>query len=113
MLCRLVAQVVALTRKLSAATGEGARDLQQRIAELEEQLAKRNRMLFSPSSEQRPSPKPDKRRDTPQTGHGPKPQPRLAVVENTHTLDSAGQGLQQLRRRARRVGGADGGLGGD
>ena len=86
---RLVAQVMALTRKLSAASGEDARDLQHRIEELEQQLAKRNRMLFSPSSEQRPSPKPEKRRDTPQTGHGPKPQPRLAVVENTHTLDAA------------------------
>ena len=84
---RLVAKVVELTRQLLAAQGKDATELQQRIAALEEELAKKNKALFAPSSEKRPRPTTgDGERSAP-TGHGPRPQPTLPVVEVTHDLD--------------------------
>lgn len=88
---RLITKVVELTRKLAVATGADASELQQRIAELEGQLAKRNRMLFAPSTEQRPATKVDKPPRAKREGHGPKLQPRLPVVEKLHELDEADQ----------------------
>lgn len=86
---RLSAAVVELTRKLAMARGEDARLLQLRLQELEDQLAKRNAMLFGSSSEKRPRAKPEQAEKTPQRGHGPKPQPALPVVEQVLKLDEA------------------------
>jgi transposase len=59
------------------------------MAELEQQLAVRNRMLFGDSSEKR-GPKGNKQpADREQTGHGPREQPNLPLLETVHTLDDA------------------------
>ena len=52
---RLVGKVMELSRALSTAQGEDARLLQLRIQELEDQLARRNQLLFGPSSERTPT----------------------------------------------------------
>ncbi|MGQ0506585.1 MAG: IS66 family transposase, partial [Myxococcaceae bacterium] len=87
---RLVAKVLELTRALSTARGEDAKSLPLRLAELEEQLARRNKMLFEKSSEKRTekSSAPSAER-APQKGHGPKQQPLLKVVDALHVLDEA------------------------
>ncbi len=87
---RLVAKVVQLTKELANARGEDASVLQLKIAALEEELAKKNRWLFAPSSEQRRPPKPQSQRKA-QVGHGPSPQPSLNQVEKVHLLDEADQ----------------------
>lgn len=85
---RLVSKVLELTRQLATARGEGAVALQLRLSELEQQLAKRNHMLFGTSSEQRPQGQtPGKPERARRPGHGPKPQPKLEVVEQLHRLD--------------------------
>lgn len=91
---RLVAQVLKLQRKLLEAQGKGGdvRQLQLKLAQLEQQLDKRNRLLFGDSSEKRggageePAEPKAKR-----TGHGPRSQPELSVVEQLHELDQADQ----------------------
>ncbi|MDI3292192.1 IS66 family transposase, partial [Polyangium sp. 15x6] len=66
--------------------------LKLRIAELEQQIAQKNRLLFGEKSERRGGdeqdtpPAPPK---PPQKGHGPKAQPSLPVVEVVHELDEA------------------------
>jgi transposase len=85
---RLVAKVVELTRQLATVRGEDAVALQLRISELEQQLAKRNHLLFGTSSEQRvPGQKSGKNGRISRPGHGPKPQPQLQLVEKVHRLD--------------------------
>lgn len=86
---RLTAKVVELTRQLLASQGKDAAELQLRLAELEQQLAQRNHALFAPSSEKRARSKPDGDARPPQTGHGPRPQPTLPIVEREHDLDEA------------------------
>lgn len=89
---RLVAKVLELTRQLATARGENALELQMRIAELEQQLARRNHLLFGTSSEQRHQGRGDKKQERkPRPGHGPKPQPKLELVEELHLLDVADQ----------------------
>jgi len=90
---RLVQKIVELTRELMALKGESAEQLKLRIAELERQLAVKNRILFGDKSERRegdesrePTPEPPK---PPQTGHGPKPQPKLPLTEVVHEHDEA------------------------
>ena len=84
---RLIRQVLELKQQLAAAAGQGSDQLEL-LAELERQLAARNRKLFGDSSEKRKSPKSG--RDTqPQTGHGPREQLELAVTEREHLLDEA------------------------
>jgi transposase len=85
---RLAAKVLELTRALSQAKGEDADALQLRISELEEQLARRNKMLFEKSSEKRSErAAPAAAARAPQKGHGPKQQPLLKVVDALHVLD--------------------------
>jgi transposase len=90
---RLVQKILELTRELVALKGGGAEHVKRRIADLERQLAKRNQMLFGDTSEKRegdgpkePVAEPPK---PPQKGHGPKPQPKLEVVEVIHEHDAA------------------------
>jgi transposase len=89
---RLVAQVLDLQRKLLKAQGKGGdtHELQLRLAQLEQQLDKRNRLLFGDSSEKRGGADDAKPRGK-RTGHGPRPQPELPVVEQQHELDEADQ----------------------
>jgi transposase len=86
---RLTAKVVELTRQLLAAQGKDVAGLQLRLAELEQQLAQRNKALFAPSSEKRKKQKTGEGERATQTGHGPRPQPTLPIVEKVHTLDDA------------------------
>ena len=84
---RLLRQVLELKQKLASAEGKGSGQLEL-LAELERQLAARNRKLFGDSSEKRGSTKPAK--ETPsQPGHGPREQLELALVEREHVLDEA------------------------
>jgi transposase len=84
---RLVRQVLELKQKLASAEGKGTEQLEL-LAELEQQLAARNRKLFGDSSEKRGSEK-QPREKPPQPGHGPREQPTLPVVEREHILDEA------------------------
>jgi transposase len=84
---RLIRQVLELKQQLATAEGKGSEQLEF-LAELERQLANRNRKLFGDSSEKRASSKPD-REARPQAGHGPREQPELAVIEREHVLDEA------------------------
>ena len=87
---RLIAKVVALTKKLVGAKGEDAQKLLLRISELEHQLQQRNRSLFGDSSEKRPGPgAPAEKQKKPKRGHGPRKQPRLKCVERLLDLDEA------------------------
>jgi transposase len=72
--------------------GEEGTGLQHELAFLQELLAQRNRALFGPSSEKRAAPAPAESPAAsrpPQTGHGPRAQPRLPLVDNVHELDEA------------------------
>jgi transposase len=87
---RLVSQIVELTRELNALKDGDPEQLRLRIAELEQQIARRNQQLYGDSSERREGtegkgggaePK------EPQKGHGPREQPKLPIVEVIHELD--------------------------
>ena len=85
---KLIALVRKLKGELAELRGEGGEQLKLQIAELERQLANRNKKLFGDSSEKRDqddeSPKQHQQR-----GHGPRVQPQLPVVEQEHVLDEA------------------------
>jgi len=59
-------------------------ELQKIIDDLEEQLARRNKLLFGDSSEKRGAAKTKKTEEKQQTGHGRREQPELEVVEQIH-----------------------------
>lgn len=63
--------------------------LELQLAELEEQLARRNKLLFGDSSEKRPTEKHKAPRAEKQTGHGRREQAKLEVVEQVHVADVA------------------------
>lgn len=84
---RLIREVLALKQKLSAVEGHGIEQMQL-LADLEHQLAMRNKMLFGRSSEKRGAKQPEAEK-APQVGHGPREQKELAVVEREHELDAA------------------------
>lgn len=89
---RLVALVLELQRKLLTAQGksENEKQLQLRLARLEELLAKQRQKLFGTSSEKRTgdeTPADDAPKSGVKKGHGRRSQPRLPVVEEEHDLD--------------------------
>jgi transposase len=83
---RLIRQVLELKQKLSAVQGHSVEQMQL-LAELEHQLAVRNKMIFGRSSERRGD-KPADSDKTPKTGHGPREQTELALVDREHELDA-------------------------
>lgn len=84
---RLLREVVELKHKLSTMQGNSIEQMVL-VADLEQKLALRNKMLFGRSSEKRSAAsKSDEK--SPQTGHGPREQVELAVVEREHELDVA------------------------
>lgn len=83
---KLVAKNVELTRELLKLKGLGEEQLQLRIAELERQLAVRNKALFGKSTEKRNKDSKTKSDKPAQTGHGPKDQPNLRAVEQIAEL---------------------------
>ncbi len=88
---RLVEKNIELTRKLLALQGADPAELPLRLHALEAQLAQRNQKLFGDSSEKRQRAAVPPAARTPQTGHGPREQHALAVVEQIHTLDPPDQ----------------------
>jgi transposase len=73
--------------------GQDATVAQLELTYLQEMLAARTRALFGDKSERRKGDETiEASQDadtTPRTGHGPKPQPKLAVIERVHALDDA------------------------
>lgn len=87
---RLVEKITELHRELLTLKGQGGEQLRLRLAELEQQLAARNQRLFGDSSEKRSSEAASGEREKkPQTGHGPREQPALPILECVHDLDEA------------------------
>ena len=85
---KLVQLIAKLRQELHTLKGGDPEQLSLQIAELEEQLAQRNRMLFGDKSEKRAqNPKPAKA--STQRGHGPRSQLELKVIEQVHVLDAA------------------------
>ena len=78
---KLVAKNLELQTELLKLKGLGVEQLALRLAELEQQLASRNKMLFGPSSEKRNKRSKDGQAQKPQKGHGPTEQPKLRAVE--------------------------------
>lgn len=91
---RLTQKTLDLTRELLELKGGGPEQLKLKLAELEEQLAARNRALFGKASEKRKRPgKRAKGNDSePQSGHGPKEQPELRQIEINVALDATDEG---------------------
>jgi transposase len=88
---KLVTKNVELTRKLLELEGATPEQLTLRLAELQQQLAARNKMIFGDSSERRPKGKRKGHKSEPQRGHGPKPQPELREVEQLVELGEAAE----------------------
>ncbi|MRG98184.1 IS66 family transposase [Polyangium spumosum] len=92
---KLAKKIIELTAELLALKGGDPEQLKLRIAELEQQIAQKNRLLFGEKSERRDgdeqdaTPEPPAPPKPPQKGHGPKAQPSLPIVEVVHELDEA------------------------
>jgi transposase len=80
---KLAQENLKLTRELLELKGGGPEQLMLKLGELEEKLAARNRALFGKSSEKRKrgGSKNNDGDTEPQSGHGPKEQPKLRQVE--------------------------------
>ena len=76
--------IVKLKRELFEMKHGKPEQLMLQIAELEEQLARRNKMLFGEKSEKRPANKSAGESPKKQTGHGRREQPELEEVEQVH-----------------------------
>ena len=85
-LMKLLAQ---LKRKLHEFEGGDPQQLMLQIAGLEQQLAKRNHLLFGDKTEKRGGSEPTKAEKPAQTGHGPRSQPLLPELEQVHLMDAA------------------------
>lgn len=90
----LTQKIVALTKEILQLKGQDTTALQLQLELLQQQLAQRNQMLFGDSSEKRHYEKAPKEKK-PQVGHGPKEQPKLAIVEQIYQLDKADQSCPQ------------------
>lgn len=98
---RLLDRVLALTNENLALRGASPADLQLKLAQLEAQLAVKNKLLFGRSSEKRPVAKPEaSAAEKPRpAGHGPRAQPALPVVEKVYALDEADRGCPKCGKR--------------
>jgi len=78
-----------LTQLAELRGGDGQAELELELQRLQEELDRKTRALFGRSSEKRPGegsqPRQDK--DKKKTGHGPRDQPSLPIVEEVHELD--------------------------
>jgi transposase len=85
----LVQKNMELQRRLLALQGASPEQLAMRIAELEQQLAQRNRILFGDKADRRAKPDGERpaREPQPKKGHGPRPQPQLPIVDVIHQMD--------------------------
>ncbi len=86
---RLHKRLDALTRENARLKGlDETKQLELEMMRLQEQMDALQRRLFAASSEKRTGDDgdEDKKKKAPRTGHGPKPQPELPIVEQTHEL---------------------------
>jgi len=86
---KLVRLLAKLKKELHELRGGDPEQLRLQIADLEQQLATRNRLLFGDRSEKRRRCTGEAKGSSPQTGHGPRQQPRLPELEQRHLLDEA------------------------
>lgn len=86
---KLVRLLAKLKKELHALKGGDPEQLKLQIADLERQLATRNRMLFGDKSEKRPRSGKSEQEKPAQKGHGRRSQPLLPEVEQVHVLDEA------------------------
>ncbi|MDD5308828.1 MAG: IS66 family transposase [Deltaproteobacteria bacterium] len=85
---RLHKRLEELTREVSKLKGlDEAKQLELEMMRMQEQMGALQRKLFGASSEKRPGDEGDgDKKKEPRTGHGPKEQPELPIVEQTHEL---------------------------
>jgi len=84
---RLRNENAALLKKMEEVAKESnSAVLQQELEYQKDLLARREKELFSPSTERRPTGKKLPEGDTPRRGHGPTPQPNLKLVEVMYEL---------------------------
>ena len=87
---KLVQEVLNLKRRMLQMEHGDPEQIQLKIAELERQLAARNKKLFGDSSEKRSGNNgKGKSEKKEQTGHGPRQQPELLQMPVVHELDKA------------------------
>lgn len=92
---KLHKKIVELTEENARLRGQDPTAAQLQLLYLKELLASRERALFGDKSERRKGEEtaeknPDtETKATPRSGHGPKPQPKLPVIEREHALDDA------------------------
>jgi transposase len=85
---RLHAKIRQLTEEISRLRGEEAGNAQKELAFLKELLRQRESALFGDSSERRRGPRsPSSGNGREKTGHGPRAQPELPMVEEFHDLE--------------------------
>jgi transposase len=83
---KLLDRIRQLTEENSRLKGQDATAVQRELELLKDLLARRERALFSESSERRPRPDDAPEPRAPQRGHGPKAQPELPIIERVHEL---------------------------
>lgn len=88
---KLVSLIAKMKKELHALRGGDPEQLKLAIADLEQQLSKRNQMLFGDKSEKRSRADEQKAEKASQSGHGPRQQPLLPEIEQVHLLDEADQ----------------------
>jgi len=79
--------IVKLKRELFEMKHGRPEQLMLQIAELEDQLARRNKLLFGDKSEKRPASKAADESPKKQTGHGRREQPELEEVQQVHVVN--------------------------
>jgi transposase len=84
---KLIQKNLQLTRENLSLKGEPQTSLALKLEALEQQLARQNQKLFGDSSERRSMKTAGETPAKPQTGHGPREQPGLPLVEEIHELD--------------------------
>jgi transposase len=92
---KLHKKIVELTEENARLKGQDPTAAQLQLLYLQELLASRERALFGDKSERRQGEETSEKtsdadvKTKPKTGHGPKPQPKLPVIEREHALDDA------------------------
>ena len=87
---KLIRENLELKRKVRALEGKEPTQLELDVAELEQQLRIRNRLLFGDKSEKRDHrDETESREPRERRGHGPKEQPKLPRLETVHRLEEA------------------------
>jgi transposase len=87
---KLAREVAKLRREVHDLRGGDPEQLALHLAGLESQLATLRQKIFGEMSEKRPRDKTkDEEKKEAQRGHGPKAQPKLAIVEQVHIADEA------------------------